>query len=208
MPRWEYQEQHPDFDRLFNEMMTVVSRSRQDAILATYDFSRFGTVVDIAGGHGQLLGAILQQNPGVRGVLFDQPHVLEGAAETLAGLGVQDRCVTVAGSFFESVPAGEDAYLLKFILHDWDDDHALAILQTVRRAQAPGAIFLAIDRVLPEDRPPEVGVPVLDLHMLLMFEGKERTEREFRSLYERAGIRLSRIVLLGSDVSLIEGVST
>jgi hypothetical protein len=140
-------------------------------------------------------------------VLFDQRHVIEGAAETLGALGVQDRCTTTTGSFFESVPAGGDAYLLKFIVHDWDDDHALAILQTVRRAMAPGAILLVIDRVLPEDRPPEVSAALLDLHMLVMFEGKERTEGEFRSLYERAGFRLTRVVPTGSDVSLIEGVS-
>ena len=205
MQAWEYREQNPDFGQLFDDWMTAGSVRRQDAILPAYDFSRFRTVVDVAGGHGQLLGAILQQYPALRGILFDQPHVLAGAAGTLEGLGVQDRCTTFGGSFFDTVPTG-DAYLLKFILHDWDDDQAVSILRTVSRAMTPDAILLAIDRVLPPEEPPDLNAAVMDLHMLVCFAGKERTEQEFRSLYDRAGFRLTRILKTESDVSLIEGV--
>lgn len=208
MQMWEYREQNPAFGQLFDEWMTAGSLRRQDAILSAYDFSRFRTLVDVAGGHGQLLGAVLQRYPGLKGILFDQPHVVAGAAETLAGLGVQDRCTTIAGSFFEAVPSGGDAYMLKFILHDWDDDQAVAILQTVSRALTPDATLLAIDRVLPADGAPDPNVAMMDLHMLVSFAGKERTEREFRSLYDRAGFRLTRVVKTASDVSLIEGVRT
>ncbi len=206
MQAWEYREQNPDFGQLFDEWMTAGSVRRQDAILPAYDFSRFHTVVDVAGGHGQLLGAILQRYPALRGILFDQPHVLAGAAGTLAGLGVQDRCTTIGGSFFDTVPTGGNAYLLKFILHDWDDDPAVAILQTVSRAMTPDSTLLVIDRVLPSDGPPDLNAAVMDLHMLVSFAGKERTELEFHSLYDRAGFRLTRIVKTASDVSIIEGV--
>ena len=206
MPAWTYREQNPEFGALFDEWMTAGSKRRQDAILAAYDFSRFHTVVDVAGGHGQLLGVILQRYPEMRGILFDQPHVVDGAAATLAALGVQDRYTTVAGSFFDTVPTGGDAYLLKFILHDWGDDQAVAILQTVSRAMTPGSTLLAIDRVLPSDDAPGIDAATIDLHMLVSFAGKERTEHEFRSLFDRAGFRLTRILKTASDVSLIEGV--
>jgi hypothetical protein len=208
MSAWEYREQDPDFGHLFDEMMTVGSERRQDTILWVYDFSKFRTVVDIAGGHGQLLGALLQRYPGLRGILFDQSHVVAGAVGTLEGLGVQDRCATIAGSFFDTAPTGGDAYMLKFILHDWDDDHALAILQTMSRAMTSGTTLLVVERVLPEVGVPQVNAAVMDLHMLVSFAGKERTEREFRSLFERAGFRLTRVLKTASDVSLVEGVRT
>jgi hypothetical protein len=206
MDAWAYREQNPQFGDFFDEWMTAGSKRRQDAILAAYDFSRFRTVVDVAGGHGQLLGAVLQRYPELRGILFDQTHVVGGAAETLAALGVQDRYTIVVGSFFDTVPSGGDAYLLKFILHDWDDDQAVAILRTVSRAMTPGATLLAIDRVLPSDGAPDLNAATMDLHMLVSFAGKERTEREFRSLYDRAGLRLTRVLKTASDVSLIEGI--
>jgi hypothetical protein len=206
MEAWEYRVQHPDFGELFDDLMTTGSERRQDAILSAYDFSRFRTVVDVAGGHGQLLGAVLQRYPGLQGILLDQSHVVAGAAATLDSLGVRDRCTTVAGSFFDTVPTGGDAYLLKFILHDWDDDQAVAILQSVSRAMAAGATLLVIDRVLPQDGALQVNAALMDLHMLVSFAGKERTESEFRSLYDRAGFRLTRVLKTASDVSIIEGV--
>jgi hypothetical protein len=206
MTSWEYGERHPDLSQLFNEMMTVGSKRRQAAILAAYDFSRLGVVVDVGGGHGQLLGATLQRYLDLRGVLSDQPHVIAGAAEVLASLDVEERVTTVGGSFFETVPPGGDAYILKAILHDWDDDPTIRILRTVHRAAEPGATLLVIERVLPEDGPPEVGAAIMDLHMLVQVQGKERTESEFRSLFERAGFRLTRVVSTTGDVSIIEGV--
>jgi hypothetical protein len=205
MQTWEYNEQHPELNHVFNALMIAGSQRRQDAILAAYDFPRFGVIADIGGGHGQLLGAILQRYPDLRGILFDQPHVLAGAPELLAGLGVEERCTLVPGNFFESAPAGADTYLLKFILHDWADDAAAAILETVARAMQPGATLLVVDRVLPGDAVPPPGDAIIDLHMLVMLGGKERTEDEFRDLYDRAGFRLTRIIPTTSDVSLVEG---
>lgn len=205
---WEYGEQHPDFSRIFNAWMTVGSRRRQDAILAAYDFSRFHALIDIVGGHGQLLAAVLQRYPELRGVLFDQPHVVAGAGEILTELGVNERCSIVAGSFFDSGPPGGDAYMLKFILHDWNDDRALALLQTVARSMEPGTILLVIDRVLPAHGVPDLDAALMDLHMLVQFAGKERTETEFRSLYEGAGFRLTRVLPTDSDVGLVEGIRT
>jgi hypothetical protein len=205
MSRWEYQQGHSEFDDLFNALMTRGSQTRQDAILGAYDFSRFGTVADIGGGRGQLLGAILQRYPALHGILFDQPHVLSGAAELLARLGVDDRCTLIPGSFFVRVPSGADAYMLKFILHDWDDDAAASILQTVARAMQPGATLLVIDRVLPDDAAPPLYDTLMDLHMLVLFAGKERTASEFRRLYEQTGFRLTRILPTSGDLSLIEG---
>src|SRR5947209_10194606 len=203
MSRFEYNEQHPEVNRLFNDLMTLGSQTRQDAIVEAYDFSRFGTIVDVGGGQGQLLGAILQRNPGLRGILFDQSHVVAGAADLLAGLGVEDRCTVTAGSFFERVPDGGDAYLLKFIIHDWDDESAAAILETVARAMRPGATLLVVDRGLPDDRPPAVADALIDLHMLVLLGGKERSGEEFRRLYERAGFQLSRIVPTSGDLSVV-----
>jgi hypothetical protein len=208
MPAWDYDEQHPETGRLFNELMSAGSRQRQDAILAAYDFSRFGTVVDVGGGHGQLLGALLQQHPGMRGILFDQPHVLAGAPETLDALGVMHRCTLVAGSFFETAPPPADAFILKFILHDWDDEQALAILRRLSHAAAPGTALLVIDRVLPDDRPPDVADALMDLHMLVQLGGKERTAGEFDALFQEAGFQLTRIVPTASDVSIVEGTRT
>jgi hypothetical protein len=206
MTRWEYQERNPELNELFNQLMTRGSQTRQAAILDAYDFSRFGTIADIGGGHGQLIGAILQRYSALRGILFDREQVIVGATELLAGLGVADRCTITSGSFFERVPSGADAYLLKFILHDWADDPAVAILRSVARATQPGATLLVIDRVLPDDGPPPLNDALLDLHMLVLFAGKERTESEFRRLYERAGFRLTRAVPTSSDVSVVEGL--
>ena len=157
-------------------------------------------------GHGQLLGALLQRYPDMRGTIFDQPHVVAGAGPVLDTLGVADRCSTVGGSFFETVAAGGEAYILKFILHDWDDDRALEILRTVHSAMAPGGTILVIERVLPDDHPPTAEAALMDLHMLVVLHGKERTRSEFEELFEQAGFRLTKVIPTRADVSLIEGV--
>src|SRR5688572_7531086 len=131
---WAYRARHPEAGAAFDRAMTGMTRLGTEAVLAAYDFSRFRTIVDVGGGHGALLASILGRYPGARGVLFDQPHVVAGAAAVLREAGVADRCEVVSGSFFESVPAGGDAYLLKQIVHDWEDPEAAALLRVCRRA--------------------------------------------------------------------------
>ena len=161
--------------------MTAVSRVQVGAVLAAYDFGRFATVVDVAGGHGALLAAILAKHPGVRGVLFDQPHVVAGAGEVLRAAGVAARCEVVAGSFFEAVPGGGDAYILKAILHDWADAEAVAILRVCRRAMGTDGTLLVIGR---EIGPPNEGAEgkLVDLQMMVMHGGQERTTEEYAAL--------------------------
>ena len=201
---WEYRARHPDVGAVFDNAMTSNSLWQRDAVVASYDFSGERTVVDVAGGHGALLAGILAANPRARGVLFDQPHVVAGAEPVLRAAGVADRCALVGGSFFEAVPDGGDVYLLKAIVHDWDDAQAAAILRICRRAMTPGARLLLIERVLaPGDAPDPA--KYADLNMLVMLGGQERTADEFAALYEAAGFRLTRVIPAATGVSLIEG---
>src|SRR5688500_18380664 len=171
---WAYRARHPESGALFDRAMTGMTRLGTDAVLAAYDFSQFRTIVDVGGGHGLLPAAILAALPGARGVLFDQPHVAAGADELLRGAGVADRCAVVGGSFFESVPAGGDAHLLKQITHDWGDPEATAILRACRTAMGDrGGRLLVIERELggPNERP---DAKQMDLQMLVSAGGRER----------------------------------
>ncbi|WP_225150698.1 methyltransferase [Bradyrhizobium sp. BRP23] len=142
---WEYRSTRPDENAIFNRAMTANSRGAIEAIIAAYDFSSFRHVADIGGGEGQLLAGILGANKGLRGTLFDQPHVVGKAAEVLNQHGVADRCEIVGGSFFESIPEGAEAYVMRAIIHDWDDKEAISILKTCRRAMTADARLLLID---------------------------------------------------------------
>ena len=201
---WAYREQHPDAGAVFDAAMTSGTLQRRDAVVAGYDFSGARTVVDVAGGHGALLAAVLAANPQARGVLFDQPHVVAGAAPLLREAGVADRCEVVGGSFFEAVPEGGDVYLLKIILHDWDDAQATAILRTCRRAMPETARVVVVERVLAPGNAPDPA-KLVDLTMLVMVGGRERTAAEFATLYQAAGFRLTRVLPTTAGVSLIEG---
>jgi orsellinic acid C2-O-methyltransferase len=161
-----------------------------------FDFSQCRTVVDIGGGNGALIAGILSANPHLRGVVFDLEQGLAGAREYLQRRGVGDRCTTVPGDFFKSVPPGSDCYLLRFILHDWDDSHAAQILATVRRAMAPGSRLLVIDYLLPAvaDASQDSRLALsVDINMFVMFGGRERTEVEMRSMLGAAGFEVERI---------------
>lgn len=202
---WEYRAEHPDAGEAFDRAMTDLSRVANRALLEAYDFSRFGTVVDVGGGHGALLAAVLAANPGMRGVLFDQPGVVAGAGPVLEAAGVADRCETVGGSFFESVPEGGDAYLLKTVLHDWDDDEATAILQACRRAVSDGGTVLVIERDLGEaNEAPDAKLS--DLNMLVILGGRERTAGDYEELFAGAGFRLTRVTPTASSYSVFEAV--
>jgi len=187
---WEWRASRPEESVIFDEAMRSTTLVANAAILAAYDFRRFGTVVDVGGGTGTLLASILEAHPGTRGILFDQEHVVSGAGEVLREAGVADRCDVFGGSFFESVPEGGDAYVLKMIIHDWEDEECVAILRTCREAMAPEAVLLVIERDL--GPPNENAVAkISDLNMLVMPGGRERTEDEYAALLDRAGLRLA-----------------
>jgi SAM-dependent methyltransferase len=167
-------------------------------LLEAIDFSRFGTVVDVGGGNGGLIASVLSANPSLRGVLFDLESGLAGAEELLRRRGVADRCTTVAGDFFESVPTGGDIYLLRLVLHDWDDKDAARILNTVRRAMSPGSRLLVIDHLLParaDTSPASRAALIIDMHMYVLFGARERTESDMRGMLDAAGFRVERIAL-------------
>ena len=191
---WEYRAEHPDEAAAFDRAMAANSRVIVGSLLAAYDFGRYGTIVDVGGGNGALLAALLEANPGSRGILFDQPHVVEG-------VDLGERCDIVAGSFFESVPEGGDSYLLKWILHDWEDPEAIAILRTIRRRGAP---VLIIERDLgPPNEAPEAKLS--DLNMLVAPGGRERTVAEFALLLAAAGYELVADVPTASGMHVLEG---
>jgi predicted O-methyltransferase YrrM len=195
---WEVLARDSESSARFNAHMVSQTQAFVPQLLDAFDFSRSRTVIDVGGGNGALIAAILSEHPALRGVLFDRDTGLAGADEFLRRRGVADRCTTVTGNFFESVPAGADTYLLRFVLHDWDDEHAAQILRAVRRAMSPGTQLIVIDHLLPEraDRSPDSRAALLiDMHMYVLFGARERTEREMRAMLDAAGFRVERIEL-------------
>ena len=202
---WSYRAARPEENAMINVGMMSLTNASSQAILAAYDFGRYGTIVDVAGGNGALLAAILRKHTGVRGVVLDQPHVVIGAAKVLEEAGVGDRCTTVGGSMFDHVPGGGDAYVLKNILHDWEDEDCVRILRSCRRATSAGSRLLVIERVVgPPNEDPSA--KFADLHMLVLPGGCERTEVEWRALLDAGGFQLERVVPTASGLCVIEGV--
>lgn len=204
MDACEWRAQHPEMNALFNDAMAEQSGARVASLVAAYDFARFGTVVDVGGGRGALVAGILRANPGVRGVLFDLPHVVEGAAAAFAAAGVADRASVAPGDFFAGVPAGGDAYILSWILHDWDDVRATAILATCRRAMAGRGTLLLVELVLSSGAQRPWWPYFMDINMLQGLGGHERTEADWRALLAAAGFALTRIVPTTSGFCAIE----
>lgn len=210
---WTHFATHPEANDLFNRAMTGVAASMHDAALEVYDFSRFESMIDVGGGHGHLLATVLRKYPGMRGSVFDQAHVIGGAAPTFAGAGVADRAGATAGSFFEKIPsppagvkAEKAAYVMSHILHDWNDEQCLSILRNIRAACQPGTTLLVFDAVIPEGNGPDFG-KLLDLNMLVLITGRERTAEEFRSLLRTAGFDVRRVIPTKSSVSIVESVA-
>ncbi len=205
-PYFEHLDDSPSQAAIFNDAMSAVSSTANALVVPAYDFSGFKLIVDVGGGHGRLLAAILKSAPTARGVLFDLPSVIAGAAPVLDAAGVSNRCVVEGGSFMESVPAGADAYVLKSIIHDWDDEMAATILRNVRTAIAPNGRLLLLDVVLPEQATASWGA-VLDIEMLVTAGGRERTRAEFANLLARSGFRLTRVVDTATPMmSIVEAV--
>jgi hypothetical protein len=182
---------------VFNAAMSGNSPAHARLVAATYDFFRMSLVVDVGGGRGQLLATILDRYPRLRGILFEQPHVIEGARQIHDAAGVVDRCEVVGGSFFDAVPAGGDAYILRGVIPGFEDDQAVAVLTNCRRAMAAGARVLLVERYLAPD--PLEALPVLysDLEMLVNVGGRERTTDEYGALLARSGLRLTQAISLG-----------
>jgi SAM-dependent methyltransferase len=200
--------QHPDEAALFDEAMADWTVQVATATAAAYDFSRFGTIVDVGGGNGSLLAGIMGAFPGPRGILFDRPDVAERARIRLETLGLSKRCVAIGGDFFRDVPAGGDVYLLKHVLHDWDDERAAAILASCHRAMTPAARLLVVEGVYPrriDQSEASRGAAANDVNMLVCTGGRQRSEAEFRHLFAAAGFELARIVPTQLGVCVIEG---
>jgi hypothetical protein len=201
---WEYyRDRNPAEGQLFSESMTAMSGAEVAAILSAYSVADARLVVDVGGAHGAFLAAVLGKAPGARGVLYDDPQVVEQAQPMLERLGVAARVERIGGNFFESVPAGGDLYLLKHILHDWNDEECVRILRCVRAAMAPDARVAVAEMPIIE----EGGAPfaaLLDINMLVCLTGKERTPQEYAELFRRAGLEMSGITHTESPIAVIE----
>jgi C-methyltransferase len=200
---FDYFAEQPELAELFNQTMTSVSEMTDSTVVAGYDFSAYPTIVDVGGGHGPLLAAVLAAAPASKGILYDLPSVVEDAPNLLRNHGVADRVRIADGSFFDSVPSGGDAYILKNIIHDWPDGKALQVLRNVRAAAGHQAKVLLVEFVIPNhDR--EFPGKWVDLEMLLNLGARERTEAEYRDLLRQAGFRMTRVVQTASPLSVVE----
>ncbi len=205
MSLFEYLQKNPGMATFFSETMVGFHGREPPAVAEAYDFSDIGSLVDVGGASGNMLGHVLSRHPGVKGVLYDLPHVVVDAPPLLESFGVQDRVTIEGGSFFDSVPAGHDAYLLSHIIHDWDDGENATILGNVREAMKPDGKLLIVEMVLPEGNEPHMG-KMLDMMMLLVPGGQERTPSEYAKLLEPNGFRMTRVVPTASAVSVVEAV--
>jgi hypothetical protein len=202
MPVFEYLEAHPETAAVFDSHQAQGGRAIHAAVARSVDFHATETIIDLGGGNGSLAGAILERNPGLRAVIFDLPHVI-GRARGAADPAPTSRCKFVAGSFFEHLPPGADVYLLSRVLHDWADDQATAILSNCRRAMRSDARLLVIERIVPAGDEPHES-KFMDLNMLVIAGGRERTEHEYRALLDRSGLQLDRVIDTGTAASVLE----
>lgn len=203
---WTYRAQHQDEGRVFNDAMSAHVAFVAQAIATAYDFSGFGTIVDVGGGQGVLLATILVANPGVRGILFDVPAAIREARPTFEAAGLASRCQLAQGSFFESVPSQGDAYVLSRVLHDWNDDQVAKILQTMRRGMNGGATLLIVERALDQENPTP-DATLSDLNMMVQNGGRERTAGEFEELLTAGGFKLVRRIPEPSPLQILEAVA-
>jgi predicted O-methyltransferase YrrM len=187
--------------------MASISGAENPLIARAYPFARLTRLVDVGGAHGHLLATVLHQHKKLRGVLYDQPQVVAGAAARgfVTAPAVRDRIEIVGGDFFASVPAGADGYLMKYILHDWDDARCVQLLRLCREAMAPGGRVLVVDSVIPPGNAAHRG-KLMDINMFVLLRGKERTKAEFVALFGAAGLKLARVVPAGGPLSVLEGV--
>lgn len=205
---WAYLATHPDAAETFQRGMMTVTRFENSAVLHAYDFSVFDTIVDVGGGHGLLLTSIVRACPNIRGILFDMAVTIGRAKEQFSS-ELKERIDLIEGSFFESVPTEADAYILKNVLLDWSDEQCVSILKNCRQAMKPTGKVLVIEHVIPETNTnTREGIFFIDLTMLLMEEGYLRIQDQFKQLYEAAGLKLTRLIPIGTSGScIVEGVA-
>jgi SAM-dependent methyltransferase len=203
MDLFDWYAQNPEEAGYFNAAMGNLSALAASELVRVYDVSAVRTVADIGGAHGVLLAAVLGANPAARGILFDLPHVIATAEEAIAAEGLSTRCELVSGDFFEAVTEGADLHLLKQIVHDWDDERATQLLRNCHRALAPEGTLLLVEMVIPPDNRPSPA-QAMDLNMLVLLGGRERTEVEYQRLLQAAGFRLARVIPTHSPFSVIE----
>lgn len=202
---FDYFAENPESAEIFNQAMTSFANQMHLSVLSAYDFSPIKKIVDVGGGHGALITSILKSYPQMSGILFDSPQVIEGAGKHIEAAGLSSRCELAGGNFFESIPEGGDAYILSHIIHDWNDDHSRVILEKCHRAMADNAKLLLVEEVVPPGNEPSLS-KLMDLNMMAVAGGRERTEAEFRDLLEAAGFKLARIVNTQSPMKVIEGI--
>jgi SAM-dependent methyltransferase len=202
---FDYFETHQESARIFHRAMTELTSQTHVAAVEAYDFSQFGKLIDVGGGRGTLVSAILKANPQLRGAVYDLPSVMEQTRRYLAEQGVADRCEAIGGDFFASIPEGADAYILSTVIHDWHNADSLRILRNIHRAMKATSKLLLVELVLKGRNEPDFG-KLMDLNMLVMAGGLERTAEEFRSLLAEAGFEMTRIVPTKSPSHVIEAV--
>lgn len=203
MDVWKYFSRNPEDAAVFHDSMSGITAATNEAVTALYDFSGFNKLVDVGGGHGGLITGILKKNPNLQGVLFDAPEVIEKARPKLEAAGLADRCETVSGDFFQTVPEGGDAYIMKWIIHDWEDEKSNTILTNIRNRILANGKLILVDCVVPETDEPHFS-KFIDLNMLVMTGGKERTEREFAELLAAARFKLLRVIPTDLPTSIVE----
>ena len=184
--------------------MVGIHGRESNVILDAYDFSAMSVVADIGGGNGSQIISVLEMHPKMKGILFDLPHVIERAKERIESAGLSERCELVGGNFFDAVPEGADAYMMRHIIHDWDDEKSLTILRNCSKAMPSDGKLLVVESVIPPGNEP-FGGKFLDLVMLLIPGGKERTEDEYRTLFGKSGVDRTRVVPTETEISIIEG---
>lgn len=205
MKLFEYLSQNPEPGRIFDEAMTGLSMQVSQAVVAAYDFSGTRQIIDVGGGQGTLVAAILQANEELQAILFDLPSVVEDSRKHLETAGIASRCEVMAGNFFELVPAGADCFVLSSVIHDWDDEQSLRILRQCRHAMDPDSKLLLVECVIPESPEPFFS-KLLDLQMLVVTGGRERTAGQFKDLLAAAGFRLTNIIQTEAPECIVEAL--
>jgi SAM-dependent methyltransferase len=205
---WQHRKKNPDLDAHFNAWLEQGASLAGQEISRAYDFSTCQSITDVGGAQGALLIAVLQAYPQLKGVLFDQPHVISAAQTKLESAGLQSRCQYVAGDFLNHPPPETDVCILKSILHDWDDDKSLAILKNCRDALKPGSALLVVEKIMPDFVAGHPTVVIGDLHMLAVTGGKERTVNEYKKLFSAVGFKLKKTTPLSTGHSVLETIRT
>jgi hypothetical protein len=202
-PVFDYLADHPEQAKIFDDAMVGVHGTEATAICDAYDFSGLKTLVDVGGGNGSLLRAILKRTPRLNGILFDLPHVVDRAKAAIVADGLGERCAVIGGDFFQAVPAGHDGYLMRHIIHDWDEEKCDIILGHIRKGIAKSGKLLLGEGVIGERNTPSF-LPMLDLTMLTLPGGMERTESEYQELLRRNGFGLRRVLRTRTEVCVLE----